>query len=1606
MKKKILSFLLAVCMVLTMVPVSAYAAAGDTWRLRTYNVTSSLNGVCFGGSTFVAVGAGGTILTSSDGATWTDQTAANTSATGGADLNAVCYGAGTFMAVGAGGKVITSKDGTTWTQKTSAGHDLTAVAYGNIDFVAVGREEGVGGYLYTSTDGAATWSSPYVVSGYYLNGICYGSKFLVVGDSDITNAKVLTSFDGSNWTDHSTASDQNLYPVCYGDNLYVTNDANGNILTSSNNGVSWSAGGSCNMTALCYGGTTYAAVGSSDTMGTVYTSANGTDWTAKTPAAPHPLVGVCYGNGIYVAVGASGTILSSDAPAPTVTSISPPSGPTAGGTSVTIIGTNLTGTTAVKFGTADATDIRVNSATSISATPPSGSGTVHVTVTTLGGTSAKSSSDQFTYVAAPTVASISPTSGPTAGGTTVTINGTGLTGATGVKFGTADATDVTVKSDTQITTTSPAGSGTVHVMVTTAGGTSTTSSADQFTYTAAPTVTFISPASGPAAGGTSVTITGTGFTGATAVKFGAANATAFTVDSDTQITATSPGGSGTADVAVTTAVGTSATGSSDKFTYIAVPTVTSISPTSGPTAGATTVTITGTGLTGATGVKFGTANATDVTVKSDTQITATSPAGSGMVHVTVTTAGGTSATSSADQFTYTAAPTVTSISPTSGPASGATTVTITGTGLTGATGVKFGTANATDVTVKSDTQITATSPAGSGTVHVTVTTVGGTSVTGSSDKFTYIAAPTATTNAASAVSYTAATLSGTVNANNASTTVIFQYGKTASYGSTAEASPSSVTGTSSTSVSCSLSGLTPNTTYHYRVVGTNLSGVSNGEDKTFTTLAAAPTATTDAASDVSSTAATLNGTVNSNNASTTVTFEYGETTGYGSTAEASPSSVTGTSPTSVSCSLSDLQPDTTYHYRVVAVNVGGTKNGADQTFTTPALPVTAAVDSVAATNGTITITLDKVPSDTPAAADFAATCKIDSSAATDLSLSDFSWDESTKAITFAFTPITQKASAQSVVIAVSYNDSEPVSASAFTVDAMSPIDKTLLSITDPDAITGITNGTAKTAAALGLPETVVLSTNDGDVDADVNWDVAGSDYDKSKKTEQTFTVTGTIVLPSGVVNTNLVELTTEVSVTVKAATGDDTPTHTITGFLLDYATKTVPYGTKLAFLNLPAKIKAVGAEISNLWITVTDWVCSTYRQNVPGTYTFKAVLDSGYVDSGYVLDCSVKAPEIKVTVKKERTSSDKNSSGSTAADTSRTETKVDSTGNTATVTTKPESVSTNGGIASIETKIPSVTVDNTLTSTNGSVVDTTKKAAVTINVPTEAIVQQLAAKRDVDLTITVPTEVAKGTVGNATVSINANKEILEAAKVNLTDVTIKIKDADTQQLAYSWTFKGADLAKSTIPVADVNIAMSVHLTTEIPKVNVITPTNKGLVLSFDHNGLLPSVASVKFSALEKGFKPGQTLYFYYYNPTTQQIESLGKDAYIVDADGNVTVQISHCSDYVLLPKAVRTITLDTRSYIMSPKKCYEIGVKLTGISNTKIKAYSSTKGVANVTVLKNGNVKATGVKPGLTYIMIDVYDNKNNFLTHASIKLTVQNGVKASGNSARQYGIF
>jgi alpha-tubulin suppressor-like RCC1 family protein len=288
---------------------------------------------------------------------------------------------------------------------------------------------------------------------------------------------------------------------------------------------------------------------------------------SSTPVAVSGLSGVA---GISAGAGHS---LTYGEPLPSVTSVSPSSGPTAGGTEVTIGGANLSGATSVRFGANAATSFSVLSAGSISAVAPPGSGTVDVTVTTPGGTTAVRAGDKFTYVAPPAVTKVAPGKGGVTGGTSVKITGTSLANASSVMFGANPAASYSVISPTSILATSPpAAAGLVDVRVTTPLGTSPISTKDHFAYL--PSVTAVSPTGGPVAGGVQVTINGTGFAlGATAtiVKFGTKRAAISGVNctSSTTCTVVAPAhAAGVVDVRVAVNKETSPLNRpADQFTY-------------------------------------------------------------------------------------------------------------------------------------------------------------------------------------------------------------------------------------------------------------------------------------------------------------------------------------------------------------------------------------------------------------------------------------------------------------------------------------------------------------------------------------------------------------------------------------------------------------------------------------------------------------------------------------------------------------------------------------------------------------------------------------------------------------------------------------------------------------------------------------------------------------------------------------------------------------------------------------------------------------------------------------------------------------------------------
>ena len=465
-------------------------------------------------------------------------------------------------------------------------------------------------------------------------------------------------------------------------------------------------------------------------------------------------------------------------PAPTVTSVSPTSGPVTGGTDVTVTGTHFQPGAHVLFGPSDGstsltddstgTPVSVLSSTSILVTTPPGIvGATNVVVVNPDGQSGalkSGSAHPYTYSGtAPSITSVSPATGPSLGGTTVTITGAGFLAGAKVAFAASGelspptGTSVVVSADgTQITAKTPAhAAGQVDVVVTNqGGGKATRTNAFTFSAAPAPTITSLTVVTGTSLGGTLLTISGTNFSAGTIVSFGGTPAASAAALNATTITARTPAhAAGAVGVKVTLPDGQSDTLAS-AFTFVAAapPTITSVMPGTGPSG--TEITIAGSGFAttadpsnaaspaivsvgSAAACVPGETSAADSTcleqvsphliVRSPTSIVGLVPnAPGGTKTVTVKNPDGQTATSTFTNTGPAGSPTLTSIAPATANTLGNTIVRLTGTDFARGARVTFGPSgkgvSGTVTSVSTNgTTIDARAPAGVyGTVDVTV----------------------------------------------------------------------------------------------------------------------------------------------------------------------------------------------------------------------------------------------------------------------------------------------------------------------------------------------------------------------------------------------------------------------------------------------------------------------------------------------------------------------------------------------------------------------------------------------------------------------------------------------------------------------------------------------------------------------------------------------------------------------------------------------------------------------------------------------------------------------------------------------------------------------
>ncbi|MBC3411723.1 autotransporter domain-containing protein [Pseudomonas sp. SWRI51] len=445
----------------------------------------------------------------------------------------------------------------------------------------------------------------------------------------------------------------------------------------------------------------------------------------------------------FVADVGSYTLVVGSSAAPTLSGISPASGSTAGGTSVTLTGTNLSGATAVTIGGTAATNIVVVNATTITATTPAHpAGASNVAVSTPGGTATLTNA--YTYTTpVPTLSSVSPNSGSTAGGTSVTLTGTNLSGATAVSIGGTAATNIIVINATTITATTPAhAAGASNVAVTTPGGTATLTNA--YTYvTPAPTLSSINPNSGSTAGGTSVTLTGTNLSGATAVTFDGVAATGLVVNSSTSVTVTTPAhAAGAVAVSITTPGGIATLGSG--YTYlVAAPVAGPVSATVAANTSNNTITLSlSGGAASSVAIAGGPTNGT--ATASGTTITYTPTAGysgADAFTYTATNSGGTSAPAT---VTVTVSPPTLTVAPATLPNpsyASAYSQTLTASGGNGSYTYAVTTGALPTGLTLSTAGVLAGTPSATGTFNITVTVTDGNGATASQAYTLTVAAP-------------------------------------------------------------------------------------------------------------------------------------------------------------------------------------------------------------------------------------------------------------------------------------------------------------------------------------------------------------------------------------------------------------------------------------------------------------------------------------------------------------------------------------------------------------------------------------------------------------------------------------------------------------------------------------------------------------------------------------------------------------------------------------------------------------------------------------------------------------------------------------------------
>jgi hypothetical protein len=276
----------------------------DNWTLQDSGTANALSVVTYGQNQFVAVGLGGTIVTSPDGATWTQRPSGTA-----LGIVWVAYGNNQYVAVGENGLILTSPDGVTWTQRSAPTTlYLLAVDYGNNLFVAVGQNR----IILTSPNGINWTQRGGTMFDDHLYSVhSFNNMFIATGECvcDLGGTVIWTSPDAVNWTPRQNGKGWFVSDVAFDGQTFVA--VGRSYMPKSTDGIDWTLSASPASVALnsiVFAEGRFVTVGY---RGEILSSADGIAWTQHAASTVENLFGVCFGNATLVAVGENGTILQS-----------------------------------------------------------------------------------------------------------------------------------------------------------------------------------------------------------------------------------------------------------------------------------------------------------------------------------------------------------------------------------------------------------------------------------------------------------------------------------------------------------------------------------------------------------------------------------------------------------------------------------------------------------------------------------------------------------------------------------------------------------------------------------------------------------------------------------------------------------------------------------------------------------------------------------------------------------------------------------------------------------------------------------------------------------------------------------------------------------------------------------------------------------------------------------------------------------------------------------------------------------------------------------------------------------------------------------------------